>query len=409
MIFSFLILLLFFIIWIFIFFLYKEQKNIYGINAVLIIIIFIGPAIYYFLGGTSYRIFSDGALIKYHYLSSTIFFINTLFLIVKNKIKINSITKLFDPKAFSQITVLTKIYFLLIFLFCLTYIILFFNKFPLIVFLKESIIIERPDGTGYIPHFYTMSTIMMMVFPSAFFILHDTLKNNIFIKIISFLFIIFFMTIGGHKGLVVFFFIFYWFYILNRKINLKLISLFVISIIIYAIAKGRVDFSEDNLTYLIKSSFGRMFVTQGAGLIARIHLISTDYIFMDWIPIKNQVCSLVYHVKINACSMPTYFIGDILVNYGYFIALLLYIVLGIPLLYILKIADNFYSKSVFIKWNIFILFFLFSMAEISIYSLLRLFAIILNVLIVYYLSRTHIIKTENNYKIKFVKNNLNSY
>ena len=407
MILSLLTLSLFFIIWIFVFFFYKEQKKIYGINALLIIIIFIGPAVYYFLGGTSYRIFSDDALIKYHYLSSTIFFINTLFLIVKNKIKISSITKFLDQKAFSQFTILTKIYFVLMFLFCLTYIILFFNKFPLIVFLKESIIIDRPDGTGTIPHFYTMSTIMMMVFPSVFFILHDAIKNNKFFKFIMFLIIILFMTIAGHKGLVVFFFIFYWFYILNRKINLKFISLFIISIIIYAIAKGRINFSEHNLTYLMNSSFVRMFVTQGAGLIARIHLISTNYNFVEWIPIKNQVCSLVYHVKINTCSMPTYFIGDIIVNYGYFIALLLYIVLGIPLLYILKIADNFYSKSVFIKWNIFILFFLFSMAEISIYSLLRLTAMILNVLIVYYLSRTHIVKTENAYKIKFIKNKFN--
>ncbi len=402
MITSFIVLLIVFIIWIFVIFYYKEQKNIYGLNALLIIIIFVGPAIYYISGGTSYKAFSNDAIIKYHYLSSIVLTINIFFLILKYRIKIDKITKKLYPNAFNNITLLTKIYFTFLFLAGAIYIIMYFNKFPLIVFFKKSIIIERPDCTGDIPHFYTMSTIMMMIFPSVFFYIYNKSKNNI-LKISIFAIIILFMTIAGHKGIVVFFFIFIWFYIFKRKINIKLVSLFAISMIIYGIAKGRVDVTSDNLLYILKSSFSRMFVTQGAGLIERIHLITINYNFLDYVPIKNQVCTLVYHVKLNVCSMPTYFIGDIMVNYGYFIALIFYIILGFPFFIILKIVDVFYSQSVFLKWNIFMVCFLFSMAEISVYSLFRLLAIILNIIIVYYASQFLVIKRNNRIIFKHIK------
>ncbi len=402
MILSLISLFTFLLVWIFIIFFYKEQKNIYGINALLIFIIFVSPVIYYFFGGTSYKAFSNKALIYYQYLGSVVILINIIFLILKQRISIKKVSKFIDKSAFKKITLLTKIYLTLLFVLIVLYIIVYFNKFPLIVFLEKHIVIDRPDGTGDIPHFYFMTTIMMMVFPSVFFLLYDNVKTNI-VKIITFAIIILFMTIGGHKGIVVFFFIFIWFYVLKQRINVKLISLFFISIIIYAIAKGRVNVSVDNFSYLFHSSFSRMFVTQGAGFIERIHLLIINYNFADCIPLKNQVCSLVYHVGANVCSMPTYFIGDLIVNYGYIFALSVYIILGLPLLYILKITDKVYTNSVFLKWNVFMGLFLFSIAEISVFSLLRLFALILNVVIIYYTSRYDIVKTKNSIAFKYIK------
>lgn len=381
----------------------KEYSQAYGINALLLIVIFIGPAIYYLSGGEAYKVFSDSAIVKYQYLGSVILLINTIYLFIKQKIDINFASNKLDKKAFTKITIPVKIYFIIMFIGILIYILAYLDQYPLIVFIKKQIVIERPDGSGSIPHFYTMSTIMMMVFPSVFFLIYDNIKKNWITKTIVFISIMLFMTIAGHKGIVVFFFIFIWFYIFKLKINLKLIGLFIVSIIIYAVAKGETELSGNNILAMLHSSFGRMFVTQGAGLIERIHLVSIDYVFSDIAPIKNQVCSLVYDVKLNMCSMPTYFIGDIIVNYGYTAALIIYTIIGLPLIYSLKIIDSIFPKSIFLKWGMFISLYLFSMAEITIFSLMRLFAIILNIIIVYYLSKTEIIKVDKSYKIKYNK------
>ena len=403
MILSLSILFIFFTFWMYTYIKNNEYQKVYGINALLLIIIFIGPAIFYLSGGEAYKVFSNNAIIKYHYLGSFIFLVNTGFLLLRKKLFFNKITPKIDDKALSKFSLPVKIYFGTMFLGILIYILMYLNEFPLIVFIQKHIVIERPDGTGAVPHFYTMSTIMMMVFPSVFFFLYDNLKKNWLLKTITFMSIILFMTIAGHKGIVVFFFIFIWFYVFKLRINLKLIGLFVVSIIIYAVAKGETELSGNNLLAMLHSSFGRMFVTQGAGLIERIHLISIDYIFSDIAPIKNQVCSLVYDVKLNMCSMPTYFIGDIIVNYGYTFALFIYTIIGIPLFYIFNIIDKYFPKSVFIKWSVFMSLFLFSMAEISIFSLLRLFAIIINVIIIYHLSKTEIVKKGKSYKIIYNK------
>lgn len=375
-------------------FVFKEYKKMYILYFLFLVTIFYSPALYYYFGGKSYFTFNNKALIQYYYLSSFIFFVNSIFLFLKQTAFFPTIkqTQIFY---FHRKSNLLKIYFRIIISLILFYIILYFNKFPLIHYIQYHEIIERPDTTGSIPFFYTMSTLMMFILPSFYF--YKIEEKNKFQHAIWLLFISITMIIGGHKGIIAFFFIFWWFFILKAKINLKLILIVSLLVVIYAINKG-IAINANTLDYLFSSPYRRFFVTQGACLINRLHLININFPWDTAFDIKVQVCSYIFNSELGSCSAPTFFIGDLIVKYGFFIACLLYVLVLGAIIFILKIINILPKQNLFLNWNLYMIFFLLSMAEISFSSFLRIITIVLNIVIVVVLAHYRIIlKPNSNY------------
>lgn len=361
----------------------KEYKKSYILYFIFVFIIFYTPSIYFLLGGETYHYFSDKTLQHYMLYSSIIIFFNIVALYIKK----TKLVPLLNEKLIKNI--FTKntnkyhiIYFGIIVSVVFTYIALYFYRFPLVSYLFFGNLLERPDVTGNIPHFYTFSTFMGTIVPSFYFYYFDKIKKN-YIHILSVIIIIILMTIGGHKGIVAFFAIFYWIVIYKGKINYKLPLIILLLIVIYAVTKGVNKLNIETFQYLLDSPTRRFFVTQGTCFIYRIHAMDVNYIFDATIPIKNQLCDIMNDGKGFGCSAPTFFIGDLIIKYGYIIATIIYTFSLYIIIVLIKNIDYFLKNNYFLLWSLFSIFYLMGMAEISIYSFLRILSILINVIIVY--------------------------
>ncbi len=373
-------------------FYFKEHKKNYIQYFLFLFIIFYSPAVYYIFGGTSYKIFNNESFINYLWLSIFIFFVNIIFLVLKQTSIIpfiRPIKKIITVE--NRMTLAVAIYFAFITLVLIMYIGMYANNFTLIHYIRYAEIIKRPDSVGSIPHFYIMSTFLMMIFPSFYFFRAKKI-TKIYEHFIWLMLITFFSVVAGHKGLITFFMIFFWYHILEHRIDIKLLTILLILLVIYALTKG-VAINTHTLSYLTESPLRRFFVTQGACMINRLYLVDINYFWDSQIYIKDQVCASMSHVDIGDCTAPTFFIGDLIVKYGYFTALLIYIIVLALIFFVIKQLDFYAKDNLFVKWNLFIIFFIIGMSEISIYSSIRIAVILFNLFFVTFLSKIKLHKT----------------
>ena len=360
---------------------FNEQNKTYPIYFLFVLLIFYTPSIYYFFGGTSYRVFNDDTYSHYMNYSSLIIWINSIFLIIKNSTSVKPVKNAFLTRLKNeQINIYVVAYFGVILLLILGYIGLYFQEFPLISFLLNGVLLDRPDTSGAIPHFYTLSTIMLFIVPSIYIYLFNHIKYKI-THVIILCFVALILTISGHKGMITFFFIFYWYFVLERKINLKFIIIIGVLFTVYAATKGISNLNYETAEYMMTSPFRRFFVTQGACMISRFHMMDIGYVLNAVDPIKNQVCEVMHGgvQEAGGCSAPTFFIGDILLRYGYVVATIVYIASVALIFWVIKNVDVLYPDNLFVKWNLFCIFFLTGMVEISEHSIFRILLIIIHI------------------------------
>ncbi len=331
--------------------------------------------------------------------SCVIMGINLIFLYFKNK----RIFPVLNEKHLINISdnLLSKpvmIYFGVIVISVLIYIGIYFFRFPLISYAFKGVLLERPDITGFVPHFYTLSTLMVFIIPSVFFYYYPVIRNN-YLKIILTVSIALLLIISGHKGIIAFFAIFFWLNILRGKISYRFILILLGLVVIYAITKGVTSFNSETIEYLATSPIRRFFATQGTCMIYRFHALDIQYVFDSTVPIKNQLCDFMYGGNGMGCSSPTFFIGDLIIKYGFIVATLIYIISLYVVIVLIKNIDHHFQNNNFIKWSIFCIFFLTGMAEVNSESIFRILAIILNVFAVFALTsffQKSILKDDNN-------------
>ncbi len=368
-------------------------RSLYFLFYFLTFIIFYGPLMYYKLGFRVYSYsISNDALEKFMYIGTYVGIINIIFyflyrgkFFVRLKNMANNIVTIKEKNE-----VYVKVYFIIFLLFVINYISVYYKSFPLVQLFTMGELGERLDTVSLIPFYITFSAIAMIIVPTAFLFFKERMKNQ-FLKIIFFLFVLFVLTVGGNKGMVSFFLIFYILLAVQRVNLFKLLIVFVSLFTIYAVTKGVLSLNSETMAYLIESPFRRLFATQGVGFIVRIEMMDTHQLLTDsrYI-IKRQVFSMMYNQKLGSGSAPTIFIAEILVKYkSYFLMIASYIVyLSIILQFIFN-ADKYlnHKKYAYLLWNVFLLFYFTTMSEFGVANILRYFLIISNLSAIYILGK----------------------
>lgn len=347
----------------------KEYKSCVSLMYIPITGTFIVQNYYYYYGGTVYRVFSDITLNKFILLSSIVLFQIVILMIfsktIPNKIKIKKI----------RITPTVTIYIEVIYIVLLIYTIYYFPKFPLItgVLLGD---VSRLDTSGNIKFYILSSSIIYFILPSFSFLKK---RNKYFILTILF------AILSLHKGILFFYIFFYWNFILNRKINKYIFFYLILGGGVYLISKNKLFLSVDNLIYLFESATRRIFITQGSGFIVRLELLNQGFDFLGK-DIKKEVFTYIY--KSDGGSSPTYFLGSLIIQYGYFISLSIHFVI-LLLIYITSQFVN--NKSMkdkkFWCWIVFSVYYLLMNSDINYTNAFRFLAILLNVMTIFILSK----------------------
>ncbi len=364
----------------------KDYNKITFLYSFSLITIFYTPSFYFYFGGDVYRFFSDESLIDFFHISTLTICIYLILSILIGLIKIK------QNILFVQNTILVRLYFLLFALPILLYYFVYFEYFPLVQLLLSGDLIERPDMTGSIPHFYTVSTVVSIIIPSIYFFYFKNIHNylHIFINII----LIFLFIASGNKGFLVYYFIFIWLYVMNRQINIKLVFMLIFLMLIYAVTKGILEYNEDVLSYMLNSPFRRFFVSQGTGFIHRVDMINEGFDFINNSNIRGlkfDVFSHMYNTSTIVGSAPTFYTGDLFAKYGIQFSLMVFVIISSILLYTSNYLYNLDTNiKLFLYWNIYAILFFIVMAEINLANMMRFLVGILNIYIVILLSRVRV-------------------
>ncbi|UOB21226.1 hypothetical protein [Macrococcus armenti] len=306
-----LILFLSYIIFIISFYFSRTYKSFNAGLLIILFIIFIGPVVYYsYLNGTSYKIFSNQA---YNTFMKIGVFTNlySAFLILFTK-NLNSSLKFNDYKDKRlRLTKLQVIIFTFIFMITLAYILYNIKYFPIYAIFESGEFDQRIEQSGAIQGYHVMSTFMFFIIPSIFFYINNS-KASKLIKLLSFVTTIFILVSGGNKGILLFFILFIWIYLFKYKINIRLVMYTIVSFIVFALFSPSEDF--------ITSALRRFFVTQGAGLIARVELVISN-ISINVENANSIIFQLIYRTIGGA--HPTFIIGNFILQYGIFLGMLI--------------------------------------------------------------------------------------
>lgn len=359
----------------------RAFKSSFILHFFFISIIFMGPPIYYELGGLAYsKSFEWQDLITFERYGVFVFSCTLIFLYFFTNIKKTVLHSIFVNYR-DRNRKLVILYFSLWYFVVFMYLLLYVNQLPVINFILTGSLPDRLDQSESVNFFYTFSSFFMIFIPAGYFYIVRFLKTN-FTKLILLLIVAFILISGGHKGLVAFFIIFallfsgYKFTI--RQIVVSLIA-FVGLLSIYTITKGR-EFNKETLYYLLESPPRRFFVTQGSAFITRI---SMDRRYQYWGDvheyqlIKKQTYLKIYG-KNQIGAAPTIFLGDLHVKYGAIITGLIYVVFLLLIFPLLKGTDNMKERRLYLWWNLFIIFYLLGFAELSMPSFLRILLALLN-------------------------------
>lgn len=363
----------------------SNQRSVYMILFFFTLIMFLSPIIYYEMGFDVYRSsFSDDSYNEFIYIGIFVGLSQSIILLIisYNKFVLGYI--FFKNFKQSKNLNLAHIYFIFIYLFFITYLFIFRSKLPLYSLLTTSELIDRPDKIGGVPFFFTVSSLYMVLAPSAF-LYFNQLKINNALKLVLLLLTCVILLAGGHKGIIAFFLIFVWFYVYKAKISLKSALLVGSLFFVYALTKGYLTFSKEIVELVFESAFRRLGVTQGIGFVARIEMWRNNLIDPNGDLIKVQVFEHIYGVS--GGTHPTMFLANILISWGYIamsVVFTIYLLTLNGLLNSIKLAC---SNNYFIYWNAFIVIFLFEMTDFSYQNAIRISIVITNLIIVKYLSK----------------------
>lgn len=357
-------------------------KSSYIIHFFFLFIIFIGPAVYYELGFVSYsNSFEWPDVIVFEIYGTIIFTISLIYAYILAHTKKSIFNKYFENYR-DRNQNLIFLYFLFWFILVVLYLLTYINQLPLVKFILTGNLPERFDQSDTVKLFYTFSSFFMVFIPSGYFFFIKHIKGNL-LKILLLLIVVFILTSGGHKGLVTFFIIFALLFS-GIQFNFKyiLIGFFAISgmLIIYTISKGK-EFNKETFVYLLESPPRRFFVTQGSGFITRISMKRRNLYkgdIYEYQVIKKETFQEIYPGYNEKGAAPTIFLGDLHVRYGYMFTIISYILFLIIVFPIIKGTDNMPDRRLYLWWNLFILFFLLGMAEISYSSSLRILLALFN-------------------------------
>ena len=367
--------------------LYIKQKRLYRSSFVIhfffISIIFMGPAIYYELGFTSYaNSFKDQDLLTFERYGVFVFSACLIFLFFLKHSKITSFKQFFRNYHSGRNNQIIFAYFLFWFGIVLLYLLVYINHLPVIKFITTGNLPERFDQSDSVKLFYTFSSIFMVFIPSGYFFIIQYLKTN-FQKLLLLLLVAFILTSGGHKGLVAFFIIFALIFS-GYKFNFKYIFIASIALIsllfVYTLTKGR-KLNKETIVYLLESPPRRFFVTQGSAFITRVSMDRRGLYKGDvyqYRVIKSETYQEIYPDDNKKGAAPTIFLGDLHVRYGYIFTALSYILFLVICFPLIKFVDSMSERKLFVWWNVFVFFFLLGFAELSFNSSLRIFLVFFN-------------------------------
>jgi hypothetical protein len=269
-------------------------------------------------------------------------------------------------------TKLLSIYFNTIAFVIVIYALIYINKFPLITLLKGSNNI-RLDISGAIPYYFTVSTFAYFILPSFYFF--SGKKRYL---ILFFLFAV----LSLHKGILVYTILFIWINCFDYRLNKEMVMSGVLIALFYLIAKDKLVFNIETIKYLFESSIRRFFITQGSGFIVRLDMLESGFKFVGK-DIKRAVYDKIYG---GAGGAPTYFLGNLIVSFGYIKGFIIHSSILSLIYYISSIIDYNYKKNNGVKWIFFSIIFIIGNTEITLANLPRVIAIIFNFFIIFILN-----------------------
>lgn len=381
-------------------YIYKKRlyKSSFIIHFFFISLIFIGPAIYYELGGLTYsNSFEWEDVITFEFYGISVFICSLLFAYFLTHTRKSFFNRYFVNYGIRNQN-LTFLYFLFWYLLVLSYLLFYYNHIPIFRFILTGSLPERLDQSEEVKLFYTFSSFFMVFIPSGYFFFVRYLKTNL-AKFGLLLLVVFILTSGGHKGLVTFFAIFAIFFS-GFKLNLKymVIGVFTLAglLTIYVLSKGR-DFNKETFLYLLESPPRRFFVTQGSAFITRISMDRKNlYVgnVHDYQLIKRETFQVIYPGVNEKGAAPTIFLGDLHVRYGYTLTILSYLLFLMFIFPFVKGLDNMKDRKLYIWWNLFVFFLLLGNAELSYTSALRCVLALGNLIIILIIPALTISKDE---------------
>lgn len=384
---------------------YKDLRGVYFFYFLLNFLMFLGPLLYYKVGFTGYATATtEYSLNIFYYINVTVAIINIFAYLYYKKTKgvlfYNSLKSIRYSEIINKQSV-TSFYWITIII-SIIYISIFRESFPLVQLFAVGELGERLDHAGTVPFFILFSSFFLVFVPSAF--LYLRLRHpKWYITIPLFVFTLFCLTVGGNKGLVSFFLLFYVLVCTKEEKTKRIIgnifklmakrvvvgvALILTLATIYAILKGKTELNNETLTYLIESPLRRLLAGQGLGYIARIELINRDA-FDSIHMVKHIVFSYIYGTPIGSGSAPTHFTGSMLIDFGYFITFAVFLAYTLFVTKILNTTSLLYKQKEdsFIIWGFFVPIFIMTFGDLSIAHGIRTGFVVLNIVIVRFASR----------------------
>lgn len=334
------------------------------------------PACYYMAGITSYLKFGLKAFQLYMLMGTLSFLGYSLILICVQRLRFERKYLVLTHCDISA----KRMAMLWLFVMCVIgmvviYLVHFRDNFPFYQAVFRNFKMEdRPDTSGAIPHWFTLSAFIVVALPTFYLYYHQ--KRN-FHKITNLALICLLslaMVLGGNKGFVVYWFIFLWVYLWKMRIDGRVVAAALIAIIFTSIIMGG-SLTNISISYLKSTAeygFGRFFLTQGAMLVNRFEMVLQDYSFNDT-RLSEQVFPFVYGEE--GGSAPTYYLGDLLIQFGFVGGFLLHLLVFM----VLAIIGQYLDRQEFSEYKTYLFFcvqYFLGMAEISMPFLYRLLLIL---------------------------------
>lgn len=334
------------------------------------------PACYYIAGTTTYLKFGLKAFQLYMLMGTLSFLGYSLILICVQRLRFESrnliLTRCDIP---AKRMALLWLFVMCVIGMIVIYLVHFRDGLPFYQAVFHNFKIEdRPDGSGAIPHWFTLSTLIAVALPTFYLYYHQKrgfskITNLALIGLISLA-----MVSGGNKGFVAYWLIFLWVYLWKMRMDGRVVAAALIAVVFTSIIMGG-SFTNISIGYLESTAsygFGRFFLTQGAMLVNRFEMILQGYPFNDTC-LSEQVFPFVYGEEVG--SAPTYYLGDLLIQFGFIGGFLLHLLVFI----VLSIVGRYLDCQEFSEYKTYLFFcvqFFLGMAEISMSFLYRLLVVL---------------------------------
>lgn len=352
------------------------RHKLYRTSSALILLgifnTFVAPMIYFsFFNGDSYKRFTETDYNQYLFIS--IVFLSVTILLNFYRIygchKIKNIARPSRIKHSAKVITLITVFAVSI------YVLIYRNGFPVFSMLKGSGALDslsRPDMTGDLPGYFSIQTVMIGVIPCMYFYFYERVRTNwnTIQKIIYAGSVIFMLIAGGNKGILLYYFIFLWLFVWKAKVDWRIILSVSLCVYLYMLIMNGEMYTGATLLENLGSPIRRFFVTQGAMFINRISLMNQGFQF-DPNTISKDVFTYVY--GFDGGTAPTFFAGDMIVNFGFVIGIIVSLVV-LSMLFILSVHVDLGKDvgNLYIKWYLFFILYLAVMSGLNSNFLIRI-------------------------------------